>query len=206
MLLRIIYKIFSSFLICACLWLAGLCWFITLIPTQPDSTDRKADAIVVLTGGSGRLQYALELLAEGKGNKLFISGVSETATIDELLRRATPDIQNKIAPMTKSITLGRHAVNTIGNAEETIPWLQKEGFKSIRLVTANYHMPRSLQEFENNSLDLTIIPTPVFPGDFDLSNWWSDTNSRILLLGEYHKFLASKMRHWVLSNKAAYVT
>jgi len=87
---RLLYKIISCFLLCACLWLAGLIWFIGQIPTQQVADDTVTDAIVVLTGGSNRLEYGLQLLAEGRGKKLFISGVHENITVEDLLRHAPP--------------------------------------------------------------------------------------------------------------------
>ena len=64
-------KITLCFVLCMTVWLAGLSWFIAQVPRGPSSDPRSADAIVVLTGGSNRLEYGLQLLAEGKGKKLF---------------------------------------------------------------------------------------------------------------------------------------
>jgi len=197
---RALRRIILCFQLCLCLWLSGLFWFIAKIPDQPSSDDTETDAIVALTGGSSRLEYGLKLLTEGKGSKLFISGVHDKTTAESMLRHAPPDIRLKLASFSpESIVLGHEAENTIGNAEETARWLHKEGFHSIRLVTSNYHMPRSLEEFKATIPDITIIPEPVFPEDFTLSNWWQHAESRTLMLLEYHKFMASKLRHWFVS-------
>lgn len=188
------------FLLCACLWLGGLFWFIAQIPEQLSADDTPTDAIVALTGGSNRLEYALQLLTQGKGRKLFISGVHDTTSADSLLRHAPAGIRAQLATLPDgSIILGHEAENTIGNAEETSRWLAKEGYRSIRLVTANYHMPRSLEEFTQTLPGVTIVPEPVVPDDFQLNSWWLHNESRTLVLLEYHKFLASKLRHWLLS-------
>jgi uncharacterized SAM-binding protein YcdF (DUF218 family) len=193
---RLLRKIFLCFLLCFGLWLGGLGWFIAHIPQSPVAETTKADAIVVLTGGSGRLEYGLELLAKGKGDTLFISGVGKGLTLEELLRHTDTPLKPALR---KRIILGHFAENTIGNAQETARWLNKEGYKTILLVTANYHMPRSIEEFAQVSPGITIIPAPVFPENFTLLNGWRDTTSRILLLSEYHKFLAGKLRHWFVS-------
>ena len=39
-------------------------------------------------------------------------------------------------------------MNTNGNAIEAKQWIEQNGIKTITLVTANYHMPRSLLEFK----------------------------------------------------------
>ncbi len=197
---RAIRKLSFCFLSCLILWLAGLFWFIAKIPKEPTSDSRKTDAIVALTGGSNRLEYGLELLTEGKGSKLFVSGVHDTTTEESMLRHSSGSVREKIASLpADSIVLGHEAENTIGNAEETSRWLKKEGYHSIRLVTANYHMPRSLEEFTHTLPDILIIPEPVFPDFFTLAGWWERGEARNLIFLEYHKFLASKLRHWFVS-------
>jgi uncharacterized SAM-binding protein YcdF (DUF218 family) len=190
-------RIVLCFLLCFAAWAAGLVWFIGQLPIEPSQDSRKADAVVVLTGGSARLDYGLQLLAEGKGDRLFISGVSERFTTDDILRHVSTALRQRLPA--QAIFLGHTAENTIGNAEETARWLQKNHCKTIRLVTANYHMPRSIREFEDAAPGITIIPAPVFPDDFAASQWWKHTDSRHLLLSEYHKYIASRLRHWVVS-------
>lgn len=193
-----IRKITLCFILILCLWLGGLAWFVQQIPSAPLPADSKADAIVVFTGGSGRLEYGLKLLAEGRANKLFISGVHQN-TMEDIMRHAAPDVKEKLTALgPQAITLGRQAENTIGNAQETSEWLKQEGYHSILLVTSSYHMPRSIEEFEEATDDVTIIPAPVFPGDFSPDDW-QDADSRALLLSEYHKLLAAQLRHWLVS-------
>ncbi len=193
MLLR---KIFLSFLLCGLVWLLGLGWFIEQIPDTPSPVAVEADAIVVLTGGAGRLEYGMELLAEGRGGKLFISGVGKGTTIAELLQRAPEAAKGRIAE--QSVAVGHQAENTIGNAAETLLWLRKEKFHSILLVTSSYHMLRSIAELQEVAPGITIIPAPVFADDF-AHHWWETREGRSLILSEYHKFLASKFRHWLVS-------
>lgn len=193
-------KILWCLLFCAATWCVGLAWYVAQIPTNPSSDDTPADAIVVLTGGSKRLELGLQLLAQGKGKALFISGASEDFSVAQLLRMTTPPVRAAIAQLPKeSIALGRQAKNTIGNAEETSHWLEKKKYIRIRLVTANYHLPRSISEFAQVTPALTIIPEPVFTEDFP-ARWWENKSSRKLLLSEYHKFLAGKLRHLLIAS------
>lgn len=195
-------RIAFCFVLLAAAWLGGLIWFVSRIPEGPSASTAATDAIVVLTGGSNRFEYGLKLLTEGKGKKLFISGVHDKSTTESILKHAVdPAIRARVVGIdtNKDIVLGRQAENTIGNAEETRRWLDKEGYKSIRLVTANYHMPRSIIEFKYALHGILIIPEPVTPDDFTLKQWWLDANSRQLVLSEYHKLLASKLRHWFVT-------
>jgi uncharacterized SAM-binding protein YcdF (DUF218 family) len=197
---RALNRLICSFLLCVVLWLCGLLWFILQIPAQPGRENTPTDAIVALTGGSNRLEYGLALLIEGKGKKLFISGVHDKTTTESMLSHAHSDVRSKAMQLpADAVVLGHEAENTIGNAEETQRWLNKQGYTSIRLVTANYHMPRSLEEFRNTLVGITIVPEPVFPDDFTLNQWWLHTEARKLILLEYHKLMASKLRHWLVT-------
>ena len=72
-------------------------------------------------------------------------------------------------------------------------------YQSILLVTSNYHLLRSVNEFEELMPGLNITPVPVISDDFNIDNWWQNAESRRLLLSEYHKYLASELRHWFVS-------
>lgn len=197
--MRLLGKIILWLLIAVAAWGGGLFWFVGQIPTGP-AREVKADLIVVLTGGAGRLDYGLMLLADGNAKALFVSGVSKGVTKQDIIRQAAPETQRTLwRSGHDAIFLGDHAVNTIGNAEETKRWLAKRDFETIALVTSNYHMPRSLSEFKEVLPSMTIIPAPVFSDDVDILHWWSDEESRKLILSEYHKYIASKLRHWFVS-------
>jgi uncharacterized SAM-binding protein YcdF (DUF218 family) len=91
------------------------------------------------------------------------------------------------------IELGHSAQHTIGNAEETAAWMAEGGRRSLRLVTAAYHMPRSLALFRRLMPDIVIVPHPVFPESVDLDAWWYDWGTFSLIAGEYSKYLASQV-------------
>lgn len=198
---KLFRRIRFCFFLCLILWLSGLLWFIDQIPTAQSNDTTPADAIVVLTGGSNRLEYGLQLLAHGLGRQLFITGVHDNITVETLLlHNATPQIQQILLPVAdRSIILGHEAENTIGNADETKRWLNSMHYTSIRLVTSNYHMPRSLEEFNDTVKGVKIIPSPVEPDDFTMANWWCTRESRNLILSEYHKYMAAVARHWLVS-------
>lgn len=167
------------------LWLAGFFWFVAASPAALSDRAAPTDAIVVLTGGSERLVEGLQLLREGKGRMLFVSGVNPEVGLGQLLRLAG----NAFASARCCVVLGHEAENTRGNAEETARWMRKEGYKSLRLVTSWYHMPRSLLDFERAMPKITIVPHPVFAPDIDRSRWWASERDTLLLLDEYSKYL-----------------
>jgi uncharacterized SAM-binding protein YcdF (DUF218 family) len=166
--------------------LAGLVLF--AIPPAAEDRPAATDAIVVLTGGSLRLQTGIDLLREGKGRWLFVSGVDQRVDRDELLRLAGSDAPAWLACC---VTVGHRAANTVGNAAETARWMRQQDFHSLRLVTAWYHMPRSLLEFERAMPQIAIIPHPVFPERVRQQRWWAWRGTASLLIGEYAKYLAA---------------
>ncbi len=199
MLLRFIRRLLISLLLCATAWGAGYLWFVGQIPTASAADTQTTDAIVVLTGGKGRIDYGLTLLGAGRAKRLFISGVGEDATPEDVVKQSIhrAQITNSLSPDTV-IILGYKASNTIGNALETSQWMQKEGFTSLRLVTASYHMPRSLEEFREVMPRITIIPDPVIPEHFHAQEWWSLRGSGHIMMSEYHKYIAARLRHALL--------
>ncbi len=174
----------------ALLWLFGLWRFAASLPTEVSDPDRATDAIVVLTGGSLRVESGLQLLAAGKAKKLFISGVYRGVDVTELLRvsRQSPDA------VACCVALGHNAADTAGNARETAEWMNAEQFHSLRLVTAAYHMPRSLLEFARAMPDIEIVPNPVFPEFLRDHPWWSSRARASVIAGEYDKFLGAQLR------------
>jgi uncharacterized SAM-binding protein YcdF (DUF218 family) len=176
-------------------WLAGLFWYAADVPDQLNDPTTPTDAIVVLTGGSERLDAGLALLRQKMGRKLFVSGVYRGIDLAELLRLS----RQKPEEVDCCIVLGHAADNTVGNAIETAAWMREEGFHSLRLVTANYHMRRSLLEFRHAMPDAIIIPHPVFPDNVKQEKWWMWPGTAHLITTEYVKYLAAQMRHWAES-------
>ncbi|HEV2302297.1 MAG TPA: YdcF family protein [Stellaceae bacterium] len=174
----------------ALLLAAGFAYFVAGGHWQRADTAPATDAIVVLTGGSGRLESGFALLREGKGKKLFVSGVNRRVDLAELLRAS----RIAAAGAACCVVLGHHADNTRQNAVETARWMRQEGYKSLRLVTAWYHMPRSLLEFARAMPDIEILPHPVFPEEFKPARWWSERGNALLVLREYGKYLATLFR------------
>lgn len=168
----------------------GFLWFTTMMPTSAEDDDRVTDAIVVLTGGSDRLGVALDLLSANRARKLFVSGVYRGVDVRQLLDLS----QHSPEDLSCCVVLGYEADNTRGNAIETATWMKEQGFTSLRLVTATYHMPRSLLEFRRLMPHIEIIPHPVFPEHFKSDDWWKWPGSSSLLITEYSKYLVALLR------------
>lgn len=169
----------------ALLWGVGWIWFsANVVVMQPQLPETRTDAIIVLTGGNGRVQEGVALLDKKMAQKLFISGVNEKVKIEDL-------VQGR--PIPCCITLGYSATNTEGNAMESAQWIAQNKVKSIRLVTSNYHMVRARLIFGSIAENLDVIPHPVAPDNFDPwgGQFWPTT------FGEYNKSIATWIKQSV---------
>ena len=172
------------------LWAIGLSRYVGDIPKVVEDKTTRTDAIVVLTGGSGRLNVGLNLLSRDLADLMFVSGVYRGLDVRKLLQVVHHD-----APRLETrINIG-NAINTHENAEETAKWAAEKKIRSLRLVTAAYHMPRSLSEFKNLMPGINIIAHPVFPKHVKHSEWWAWPGTAILMASEFNKFLMAWVRH-----------
>jgi len=178
----------------AALWLGGLFWFVRDISSMTPPEVPSADAVVVLTGGSGRLEAGFDLLKKGMGKKLYISGVYRGMEVRTLMKLFGQESKEKLDCC---VAMG-NAENTMENAAETAAWLAKEDVQSFYLVTANYHMRRALLEFRNVGADVDVIPWPVAPEKLDMKNWWRNPSFRGLVIREYSKYLLALVRYAVI--------
>jgi uncharacterized SAM-binding protein YcdF (DUF218 family) len=174
----------------AALLVAGGVWFVLHVPAQEVTLDRKADGIVVLTGGASRVADAVELLSSGKGQRLLISGVHPYTRAVELAR-LLPVYERMFACC---VDLDRSALNTLGNAIETRRWVRERGFQSLIVVTSNYHLPRAMAEIGHQLPDVTLIPYPVVSERMKSASWWSSSTAARLLLSEYLKYVFAIVR------------
>jgi uncharacterized SAM-binding protein YcdF (DUF218 family) len=140
-------------------WTAGFLWFAKttrrLDPPPPPHTD----GIVALTGGAGRVELALRLLADNQADKLLLSGIGGKTELATLGRLAGVDT----VPLVTRITMGRYAASTRGNGVEAAAWAQQNHITSLIVVTAAFHMPRALSELRQALPHTRLFPLPVRP-------------------------------------------
>jgi len=176
-------------LLIAIFWLTGLVMFVEKIPRAPATSD-VTDVVVVLTGGAGRIDRGVELLARNKAREMLISGVGTDVRLQDLI--SDSDLSPQILQC--CVTLGRAARDTRENAIEAAGWAASRNISSIRLVTSDFHMPRSLLEFERRLPHTQILPEPVSVRNIQIDGWWSRPGTALLLAGEYTKYLAIRLQ------------
>ncbi|MDB5399795.1 MAG: hypothetical protein QOF70_3639 [Acetobacteraceae bacterium] len=140
-------------------WLGGFIWFMTVTRGLAEPPPPHTDGIVALTGGAGRVELALHLLANGQADRLLLSGIgggTDLATLGRLSGIDTASLANRI-------TVGRYAASTRGNGVETAAWAEQNRIGSLIVVTAAYHMPRALAELHQALPGVRLFPLPVLP-------------------------------------------
>jgi uncharacterized SAM-binding protein YcdF (DUF218 family) len=177
-------------------WATGLLAFAARVDRLTPADDpAPADGIVALTGGSGeRISAAVRLLEDGKAKRLLISGVGQHVTRGEL-----QTIVGAAKPVFDCcVDLGFQAANTLGNARETAAWSRSHGFRTLILVTADYHMPRARLELHAALPEATIETYPVATTELRTGDWWKTGAGAERMILEYCKYLAVLGRETLL--------
>lgn len=139
------------------LWFLGLVAFAIFLP-RPADPQYRTDAVVVLTGAPGRFQRGLEILEAGKADRLLVSGVDPSVRRPEL--EEALEVPRKLSRC--CIDLDKASVDTISNARETARWLMGHRFRSVRLVTSDWHMRRARLELAHSlSGEIEIVDDAV---------------------------------------------
>src|SRR5882757_7946595 len=182
----------STFVMCAAVALLlgfGFLWFIWRVPAQEVALEQNADGIVALTGGASRIADAIELLASGRGKRLLISGANRATNSNEI-SRLNPEFEHWV----RCCVDFDRSLNTLGNAIETRRWAKSRGFRSLIVVTSNYHMPRALAEIAHQLPEARLLPFPVVTDRQRAEPWWTSGTTAKLMFSEYVKYIFAKVR------------
>lgn len=175
-------SIFSLFFVGSCLWGAGFLGFWLWIEQaklgKATHLNDMTEAVIVLTGDKNRIHTALEILKDKKTERVFISGVHPQIRKNDIVPR---DFDSRLARC--CIFLGYQAQNTIQNAVESAGWLSANNIRSARIITSDYHMPRTWLEFNHIIKDAELFYHPV-------NSEQNERKARLrLIFLEYNKFL-----------------
>ena len=153
-------------------WSLGFGLFAVSLPV-PAGKDY-TDAVLVLTGGKGRIERGLDVLEAHQAARMLVSGVDPSVRVAELAKlQGAPPALFKCC-----VDLGKEAVDTRTNADEAARWLAKRGYKSVRLVTTDWHMPRARLELRRAvSGDVMVISDAV-----------ESAPGLLVLVREYNKY------------------
>ena len=141
--------------------------------------DQRTDAAIAITGGSGRIEHAMDVLADGHAKRLLIAGADPSVTKPDLIGR----LGGQARLVNCCVDLGSESVDTRSNAEEAKRWLDRRGYKSFRLITSDWHMRRARYEFGRVLGDkYEVVPDGV-----------RSRPGFMTLFGEYNKYLLRRI-------------
>ena len=162
-------------------WMLGFVWFAIFLPEPLDG--RPTDAIVVLTGGPGRIDRGIALLQARQARRMLVTGVAPGVRPIDLAR--TYHTSPKLFAC--CIDLGADAVDTRSNAEETAAWVKTHGYRTVRLVTSDWHVPRARME----------LAAVLGPGVIVMGDGVPSTPRLGTLVNEYNKLLLRRVALWL---------
>ena len=163
-------------------YLLGFILFAFTLGKPARETALATDAAVVLTGGSGRIEHGIDVLRAGKAKRLLVAGADPSVTKADIARR----LGGKRRLLNCCVDLGSESVDTRSNAEEAARWIEKHRFKSVRLITSDWHMRRAKYEFRKllgAKIRMTTDAVRSEPGF-------------MTLFGEYNKYVLRRLAVW----------
>jgi uncharacterized SAM-binding protein YcdF (DUF218 family) len=171
---------FVSFVVL--LYAVGFVVFAFTLGRPAPANAGSTDAAVVLTGGSGRIEHAVDVVRDGKAKRLLVAGADPSVTKADLTRR----IPGSGKLIKCCVDLGSESDDTRTNAEEAQRWLSQHRFQSVRLITSDWHMRRARYEFEK-----------VLGSKYRLVTDGVRTEpSFVTLFGEYNKYVLRRIAVW----------
>jgi len=166
----------------ALIYLLGFIFFALSLGRPAPADAAQTDAAVVLTGGPGRIEHAVDVLKQHKAGRLLVAGADPSVTKADLARR----LNGNRKLVSCCVDLGSESVDTRSNAEEAGRWLAKHNYRSVRLITSDWHMRRARYEFDKVLGDKYAL----------VADGVRTEPSFITLFGEYNKYLLRRMAVW----------
>ncbi len=187
---KMTFRLITFIFICALLVAGSFTYWLFHLPSQ--YSGETAEAIIVLTGGSGRLKAGAMLLKDKKADALLISGVNVRLS-DKGLFKQMPVLDRKLK---KDVSIGREAENTRGNAIEAKQWMAENNYDTAIIVTSYWHMERAMLEFSHIMEDKEFIAYPVLTDDYLSKGRYGYLSKDMLLLlfKEYCKLNMRKLQ------------
>lgn len=161
-------------------WCLGFAWFMLTLPGPLEGST--SEAIVVPTGGAGRIDRGLDLLSRHQARRMLVTGVAPGVAAADLTQR-----HGAAALFACCVDLGRDAVDTRTNAGETAAWLARHRYGSVRLVTSDWHLRRAAMELRAAVGPHVVVLADGVPGEPRL----------LMLVSEYDKLLLRRVLLWM---------
>ena len=166
----------------ALIYALGFVFFALTLGKSADGDVSPTEAAVVLTGGSNRIEHAIDVLKDHKAKRLLVAGADPSVTKADIARR----LGGSRRLINCCVDLGSESVDTRSNAEEAGRWIAQHHFKSVRLITSDWHIRRARYEFRK-----VLGPSYRLVTDGVRSE-----PTFLTLFGEYNKYVLRRLAVW----------
>ena len=158
---------------------------------------QKADVALVLGGDETergeRVRAAAVLYKQGWVRKLALSGPLRGFGVYES-EMSGPVAASLGVPKDDLIVLQNRARSTLEEASLLLPMLEKRGYRTIYVVTSNFHTARARRIFRDASNGrLQILAWPAPDESFAPENWWHTREGRKTFVIEVLKSVNSSL-------------
>ncbi len=156
---------------------------------------KNSEALVILSGGGEeRLEAGANLYHDGKVRRIILTETDElqtgsstpitTINYDSLASRYGID-KSKLYKTKKTST------STYEEAQAVLTLMKQKDWKSLIIVTDNFHSQRTGMIFDkifkNSGIKVSVQPVNVQGYWYDPLKWWKDSESRDVTVLEYVK-------------------
>ena len=153
--------------------------------------------VVILTGGTNRIKEGFEVIYKLDKKsitnlKVLVSGTGKGFSKLSLQEKLNPGFDLRLIEC--CVELDSVSQNTYSNAIETSKWVSKNNIEEILLITSNYHIPRSILEFQNKMPNLKILYYPIIPKKHQINKWLKSFETFSLIFIEYCKYIIANVR------------
>ena len=192
---KIFFITFLLFLIAY--FFIGLNSFKERILTLQKDPINLSSKVVILTGGTNRIKEGFEVIykldKKSISNlKVLVSGTGKGFSKLSLQEKLNPNFDFRLIKC--CVELDGVSQDTYSNAVETSKWVSKNNIEEILLITSNYHIPRSILEFQNKMPNLKILYYPITPKQHQINKWLKSFETFSLIFIEYCKYIIANVR------------
>lgn len=189
-------RLLAAVLVAFLIWSAGLFAFADRVNRlTPATLPEAADGVVVLTGAgsNARLDAGMAILEAGLAKRLLVSGVNREASREDI--RLVSKAARRLYDC--CVDLGFTAADTLGNARETADWVRAMRYRSLIIVTADYHMPRAMLELRTALPGVRLQSYAAATPALDARRWRETRSGARLMIREYSKYTTVLVRETV---------
>lgn len=160
-----------------------------------DDPPQPADAVLVLAGDPDyeRTLTGARLLLSGAARLLVLTG-GEPGPGDSA--SSLREVALRVGVPPEAIRMEEVSRSTRGSMLEVRPILEREGVRTLAVVSSPYHQRRAVWTARRALPGIRVVGRPAEPSFWRPEGWWKTRAGRRLVLGEYLRLAYYVLRGW----------